>query len=68
MSLSPYRGFISGREGFLGSERVFAKPIMLTTACLLMDGSQVCFLRLEVDLGSFLGSAQCLEISKAWLP
>ena len=24
MLLSPFRGFISGREGFLGSKRVFA--------------------------------------------
>ena len=40
------RGLISGREGCLGSERV-------SDYCVLVNDSQVCSLRLEVDFVQF---------------
>ena len=56
MPLSPFRGFISGRGGFLGSKRVFTnRECSLLEYCMLFNEwawlmSRVCLLRLEVVL------------------
>ena len=59
MLLSPFRGFISGREGFLALSGCL--PIESADHCMLVNEgawlrSRVCLLRLEVELGSVLES------------